>query len=517
MIKVMELFGGIGACTQAMKRLGIEFKVVDYVEIDKYAVKSYNAINGTNYEPQDITEWDKDIEADLLVGGFPCQDISVAGLGKGIVKGETRSGLMYEMMRIIEKTKPQYVIAENVKNLLSKKFRPQLEEYLCFLSEQGYEVTMDVLNAKEFGVPQSRERVFIMGMKHENGNANRGNMHKVCKEILESLEEQGKIQIANYQFPEKQELTIRLKDILEDEVDEKYYISPDKVEKLVKQIVEKQGDKGIGALIKQATSTGSIYCKNGGVLNMAYPESDTRRGRVISDGNVCGTIECADHIGRLEIEKVLIDDTNSEQFGNCRLYKDNAPSLRSQRQGQKVVEIPTEVEVRKYDVDVEKLKVILIDAKKNSGLTINQISKEINVSKTKVEHWFRKDDCFSIPDKEVWFGLKELLNISTDEFDLPVTEFIVKENTYDMANRFYHVDGIAPTLTCGIVPNIIGNAYVIYIRKLTPKECWRLMGFTDDVFELAEQVNSNSQLYKQAGNSIVVDVLVQILIKIFER
>lgn len=166
-IKILELFGGIGACTKAFKRLGIPHKVVDYVEIDKYAVKSYNAINGTNFEPQDITKWDKNIEVDLICGGFPCQDISLAGQQKGIIKGETRSGLMYEMMRIIHKLKPKYVIAENVKNILSDKFRPQLEEYLCFLNDNGYKVTMDILNAKDFNIPQNRERIFIIGVRDE--------------------------------------------------------------------------------------------------------------------------------------------------------------------------------------------------------------------------------------------------------------------------------------------------------------------------------------------------------------
>ena len=167
-IKLLELFGGIGACTKALKRLCINVNIVDYVEIDKYAVKSYNAINGTNFEPQDITKWDKDIEVDLICGGFPCQDISLAGQQKGIIKGETRSGLMYEMMRIIHKLKPKYVIAENVKNILSDKFRPQLEEYLCFLNDNGYRVTMDILNAKDYGIPQNRERIFIIGVKDEN-------------------------------------------------------------------------------------------------------------------------------------------------------------------------------------------------------------------------------------------------------------------------------------------------------------------------------------------------------------
>lgn len=165
MLKVLELFSGIGAASKALENLGVEHEIVDAVEIDKYAIKAFNAIHGTDFEPQDITEWDKDIEVDILVGGFPCQDISVAGKQAGIVKGETRSGLMYEMMRIIAKLRPKYVIAENVKNILSQKHLPQLEEYLCFLSDHGYKVTMDILNAADMGVPQHRERIFIIGVK----------------------------------------------------------------------------------------------------------------------------------------------------------------------------------------------------------------------------------------------------------------------------------------------------------------------------------------------------------------
>ena len=166
-LKVLELFAGIGACSKALERLNIPHEIVDAVEIDKYAIQSFNAIHKTDFEPQDICKWDKDIEVDLICGGFPCQDISLAGQQKGIIKGETRSGLMYEMMRIIHKLKPKYVIAENVKNILSERFRPQLEEYLCFLNDNGYKVTMDILNSKEYGIPQSRERIFIIGVKDE--------------------------------------------------------------------------------------------------------------------------------------------------------------------------------------------------------------------------------------------------------------------------------------------------------------------------------------------------------------
>lgn len=165
MVRVIELFAGIGACSQALTNLGIPHEIVDAVEIDSYAIRSFNAIHHTNFEPQDITLWDKNIDVDLICGGFPCQDVSIAGKQAGIVNGKTRSGLMYEMMRIIKKLKPRYVIAENVKNILSGKHREQLKEFLRFLSDNGYSVTMDMLNSKDYGVPQNRERVFIVGVR----------------------------------------------------------------------------------------------------------------------------------------------------------------------------------------------------------------------------------------------------------------------------------------------------------------------------------------------------------------
>lgn len=195
-LKVLELFGGIGACTAVLKRLGIDFEVADYVEIDKYAVASYNAINKTNFEPQDITKWDKDIEVDLIMSGSPCQDFSLAGLGKGGDKGSgTRSSLMYENIRIIEKLKPKYVIWENVKNLLSKKHIHNFNAYLEAMEQLGYNNFYQVLNAKDYGIPQNRERVFTISIRKD--------INKL------------------FTFPPKQELKLKLKDLLEDEVDKK--------------------------------------------------------------------------------------------------------------------------------------------------------------------------------------------------------------------------------------------------------------------------------------------------------
>ena len=199
-LKVAEFFGGIGACTKALKELGIDYEVVDYIEIDKYAVNSYNAINGTNFKPQDICEWDKDIEVDLLMHGSPCQDFSVAGLQKSGDKGSgTRSSLMWETIRIVEKLKPKYVIWENVKNVLSKKHRHNFDAYLETMEQVGYINYYQVLNAKDYGIPQNRERVFVISILNDQ--------HK------------------DFKFPEPFELDTAVRDYLENDVEQTYYLT----------------------------------------------------------------------------------------------------------------------------------------------------------------------------------------------------------------------------------------------------------------------------------------------------
>ncbi len=189
---------GIGACSKALQRLGIEHEVVDAVEIDKYAIKSFNAIHGTNFETQDITKWNKDIECDLIMHGSPCQDFSLAGKqAGGDIGSGTRSSLMYETIRIVGKLRPKYVIWENVKNVLSAKHRHNFENYLTAMSSLGYTNHYEVLNAKDYGIPQNRQRVFTVSIL--NGGS--------------------------FEFPQKQPLELRLKDLLEDEVDDKYYLS----------------------------------------------------------------------------------------------------------------------------------------------------------------------------------------------------------------------------------------------------------------------------------------------------
>ena len=196
-IRILELFGGIGACSKALERLGIDYEIADYVEIDKYAVKSFNAIHNTNFEPQDVTQWDKDIKVDLIMHGSPCQDFSLAGKQAGGDEGSgTRSSLMYETIRIVEKLKPKYVIWENVKNLLSKKHRHNFDAYLEKMEQLGYTNYYQVLNAKDYGIPQNRERVFTVSIL---GNE-------------------------NYEFP-KCNNKVDFTSFLEKNVDNKYYFN----------------------------------------------------------------------------------------------------------------------------------------------------------------------------------------------------------------------------------------------------------------------------------------------------
>lgn len=364
-VKVLELFGGIGACTQAFKRVGIPFEVVDYVEIDKYACKSYNAINGTDFKPQDICEWNKDIKVDFVMHGSPCQDFSVAGKGLGGDEGSgTRSSLMYETIRIVEKLKPKYVLWENVKNVTGKKHRHNFDKYLVSLQQLGYNNYWQIMNAKDYGIPQNRERVFVLSIRRD------------CDK--------------GYEFPEPFPLQLRLKDMLDDEVDESFYISDERTKSLQRDLINK--------------------------------------------------------------DTLMLDVCQYKREGHPREYNEVSPTLSA----------------RDYK-DPRLIQVGNLDIKGQ-----------------------------------------------------------------DIVKRVYSSGGLSPTLT-----NMQGGnrqpkvAYVdepkqsnLRIRKLTPKECWRLQGFcprnedgsfNDECFEKAQAVCSNSQLYKQAGNSIVVNCIEEILINLFKK
>lgn len=204
MIKLLSLFSGIGAFEKALVNLGVDFELVGYCEIDKFASKSYSAIHRVSEDMNlwDVTKIDTSKlpnDIDLISYGFPCQDISPEGKQRGFHDEDgnlTRSGLFFEALRIIEGTKPKIAIAENVKNLTSKKFSEQFKIVLDSLEEAGYNNYWKVLNAKDYGIPQNRERVFIVSIRKD-------------------------IDTGKFEFPKPFPLEKRLKDMLEDDVDKK--------------------------------------------------------------------------------------------------------------------------------------------------------------------------------------------------------------------------------------------------------------------------------------------------------
>lgn len=206
MLTVNELFTGIGAFRKALIRMGLPHKVVGISEIDRFAIKSYEAIYGEVRNYGDISKVEKLDYADLWTYGFPCQDISLAGKQAGVVQGVTRSGLLYEVERLLRRAKedgelPKYLIMENVKNLVGKKFKNDFMAWCRTLEELGYKNEWRVLSAADYGVPQKRERVFCVSVRADLGQ--------------------------KFSFPEPVELNKRLVDVLEplEEIDERYFLS----------------------------------------------------------------------------------------------------------------------------------------------------------------------------------------------------------------------------------------------------------------------------------------------------
>ena len=173
-LKLLELFGGIGSPRKALVNLGVDHKSIDYVEIDDKAVKTYNAIFNSDYEAKSVEGYSLEVDEslDVLVHGSPCQDFSIAGkqLG-GNTEDGTRSSLLFETIEVVKNlggNKPKVVIWENVKNVLSKKMKPAFDKYLQEMEQLGYSNAYEVLNAKDFGIPQARERIFVVSVLGDN-------------------------------------------------------------------------------------------------------------------------------------------------------------------------------------------------------------------------------------------------------------------------------------------------------------------------------------------------------------
>ena len=372
----------------ALRNLSIEHEVVAIAEIDKFAIASYEAIHGEVNNLGDISKIDvEDIpDHDLFTYSFPCQDISLAGKQRGLNEGsETRSSLLWECEKVIKAKRPKYLLMENVKNLVSKRHKDNFDRWLKILENLGYTNYWQVLNVKDYGIPQNRERVFCVSILGEH---------------------------TPYEFPKGFELKLRLKDILEDEVEEKFYLSKEQENK-----------------IKFST----------------FNQEKKR----IQEKEYIDTLCARDWKGPkcVRIGGIFDNGGKTHQAGSIWDKEQLSPTLDTMQGGWRQPSVLIKNGTKKG----------YLEAKDGDGVDLcnpNSCTRRGRVQSQSIQTLVTYDD-----------------------------KAVVTNN--------------------------------LRIRKLTPLECWRLMGCSDEDFYKAERVNSNSQLYKQAGNAIVVDVLEHIFKNLF--
>lgn len=598
---MIELFSGIGAQERALRQLKIPYRIINTCDCDKDAVLSYAAMRfdidkamkeyqfptqdkmieelqnkGFGYDFMkgkhtitsrtpinklkqyyiadklsnnlgDISKVDRLQYADMVTYSFPCTDLSVAGKGEGMVnkcscgyswpidfsndseslicpncgrryKSSTRSGLLGQVQRLLvvskkENTLPKYLLLENVKNLVGKKFKPQFDAWIRWLDSIGYNTYYQVLNSKHFDIPQNRERIFALSIRKDVDNG-------------------------KFKFPEQIPLTTRLKDILEKTVDEKYYLSGDKVESILANFIARQNEASGINLKDQATTFDGLtdrIIKVGQVSN-----EGSQSGMVYDTSGLSPTIVAGCH--GYAIGNILVND---EPF--IVASRGRNPENPSDR----TTGSPTEQR---------------LEANTNGTTnTITTVAKDNYVMEPVVCEQrcdeglrFFKDDVVGTLRTIDACGDKRVIEPELTQIGT------IDGNGHEIRRRVYDADGISPTL-CGVGsggntepkvlvkdedvnPVRIGNIYgeqfgtgyagnvwdqdsvsptimtaqggnrqplVVddvkwRIRKLTPLECWRLMGFSDEDCNRASAYVSDSSLYKQAGNSIVTSCLVAI-------
>lgn len=397
-MKFIDMFSGIGGFRSALELSGHE--CIAYSEIDKYAKQSYQAIYDTENEIDlgDITEISQEYlyrfkeENDIVVGGSPCQSFSLAGGRKGFE--DTRGTLFFEYAKVVKETQPKYFLFENVKGMMSHDKGETIRVVLETFNELGYYIDFNIFNSKYYGVPQNRERIYIVGKRKDLVEQPKYHDKTKGKKKFDEIHNWA-VDNINYVelLPQLQtEITTRLVDVLEDEVDEKFYLPKEKIEKLVMNL---DSNEVIG--VREATKQGYAVAEQGDSVNVTYPDSKTRRGRV--GKQVAQTLQAG------EVNQGVVMEDKGIRFTEDGFHTHRNDKKKSSIQGTHVT----------YKTG------------KTHALTSNHVPKTIE-------------------------GLR--------------------------------------------------------IRKLTPLECWRLQGFTDEQFYKAKDSGvSNSQLYKQAGNSVTINVV----------
>ena len=596
-LRLIELFAGIGSQTQALTNIGIEHRVMAISEIDKYAIQSYEAMHGIANNLGDIRKIEELPDADLWTYSFPCQDISVAGKGAGIKEG-TRSGLLFEVERLLrvasEKgTLPKYLLLENVKNLVSKKFKADFDKWLDFLSELGYTNYWKVLNAKDYGIPQNRERVFCVSIRGE---------HKP------------------FVFPKPKELTIRLRDMIDETVDERFYLKESTIRSILRSTFNSRRDSirpgdGLANTLLARDWRGPQCVQVGEVVGGKWDKMHDISKRVYEPDGIAPTVHCQQGgntelkiaedfvLGGLQKHQTPrtdgISPTLTEAMGKGggqtpiiidtaepkeRFYKQAfetlkeneckvgdtidafnkkvnksgvCPTLTTRPEGFKTAILPVvgamrgrnpeDPSDRTAGVPTEQRLEINEKGLCNALTTVQKDNLVIEEDKT--DYVSRRYNEFIeengyVPEMFVAYNKTEIKDVAPTltgqcsspsgssavlKLETPVKVNVANKKGYEEANPGDYVNitypgsktkrgrvgnGVAHTLTCGD-----GNAVItenVRIRKLTPRECLRLMGWKDEqIDKIVAAKISGTQQYRQAGNGIVVEVLEAIFKALF--
>lgn len=400
-VRLIELFAGIGSQAKALELLGVDFEHWKVCEFDDYAMKSYNAVHNTNFKTSDIQNLtasdleikDKDKYEYIMTYSYPCTDISIAGKREGMERNSgTRSSLLWEVERLLKEcgddNKPQILLMENVRECHNGKNAPLFFEWTSFLRSIGYKNFYTDMDAKNYGIPQTRKRCFMLSILDEN---------------------------AYYEFPQACGLNYSVKEFLEDKVDKKYYVKEETALPLIKKMEK----------------------------------------------------ECP--------SATIIDDTYGFDNSEVRCFPDVCPTLRAAK---------------------ANLKCIVAMRGRNSDSPTNQkssVSTEQRLERS-------KNDCSN--------------TITT----VPKDNLVL---VYDDYNGHIRDDqDTIGTITTNIGNQALRNTTKLIVNKrlrtLTPKEVWRLFCFEDKDVEKASEFVSDTQLYKQGGNCIVVNCLVAILGQLFK-
>lgn len=639
-LRLIELFAGIGSQTQALTNIGIAHMVVAISEIDKYAIQSYEAMHGKANNLGDIRKIEELPDADLWTYSFPCQDISVAGKGAGIKEG-TRSGLLFEVERLLrvasEKgTLPKYLLLENVKNLVSKKFKADFDKWLDFLSELGYTNYWKVLNAKDYGIPQNRERVFCVSIRGE---------HKP------------------FVFPKPKELNIRLRDMIDETVDERFYLKESTIRSILRSTFNSRRDSirpgdGLANTLLARDWRGPQCVQVGEVVGGKWDKMHDISKRVYEPDGIAPTVHCQQGgntelkitedfvLGGLQKHQTPrtdgISPTLTEAMGKGggqtpiiidtaepkeRFYKQAfetlkenecevgdtidafnkkvnksgvCPTLTTRPEGFKTAilpvvgamrgrnpedpsdrtaGVPTEqrleinekglcnalTTVQKDNLVIEEDKQDYVSRRYNEFIEEKGYVPEMFVAYNKTEikdvaptltgqcsspsgssavlklevedvkvlapnNWGHKAGDGTITRERTEKEIVPALQASAGQTQQSYLKVkVANKKGYEEATPGDYVNitypgsktkrgrvgkGVAHTLTCGD-----GNAVItenVRIRKLTPRECLRLMGWKDEqIDKIVAAKISGTQQYRQAGNGIVVQVLESIFKALF--